>query len=132
MNLFVDSSAFVALRSVEDPSHNQAVALLQRTGDEHAELVTSNFIIAESITVISQKVSQWDAVDFREHDLAAIRVVRITEELEDQAFEIFRNLTSKNVSFIDCTSFAVMRSLGFTTAFAFDEHFTQQGFTLLR
>lgn len=132
MNLFVDSSAFVALRSVKDPSHQRALELMQEVGDTYAELVTSNFIIAESITVISQKVSHWDAVDFREHDLAALRVVRITEDLEDQAFEIFRELASKNVSFIDCTSFALMRSLGITTAFAFDEHFTQQGFILLK
>jgi len=132
MNLFIDSSAFVALRSVEDPSHRQAVALMQTIGDGYSEFITSNFIIAESTTVISQRVSHYDAVDFREHDLSSIRVVSISEELEEQAFEIFRNLTSKNISFVDCTSFAVMRSLGITTAFAFDSHFKQHGFKLLK
>jgi len=37
-----------------------------------------------------------------------------------------------NVSFIDCTSFALMRERGITTAFSFDEHFTRQGFVLLQ
>ena len=132
MNLFIDSSAFVALRSVEDPAHRRALQLMQAVGNDYAEFVTSHFIIAESITVISQKVSHHDAVDFRDHDIADIRVMRITEELEYQAFEIFRNLTSKNVSFIDCTSFALMRSLGLTTAFAFDDHFKQHRFKLLK
>jgi len=33
---------------------------------------------------------------------------------------------------VDCTSFEVMRSRSITTAFAFDEHFEEQGFATLK
>lgn len=57
-----------------------------------------------------------------------LSVVRPTKALEDQAWEIFAHYDDKDFSFTDCTSFAVMRQLGITTVFAFDEHFEQFGF----
>jgi predicted nucleic acid-binding protein len=132
MNVCADSSAFVAIKNSADPNHEAAYKIFTAYAGSDTGIITSNFIIAESVTVISQKVSHKAAIEFREQDLAGIQIVRITEELEEHAFEIFRSLTSKNVSFIDCTSFALMRSLGLTTAFSFDEHFVQQGFKLLR
>jgi len=131
MIVFADSSAFVAVKNVADPNHEAAYKIFSAYAGSDIGIMTSNLIIAESLTVISQKVSHRAAVEFREQDLAGIQIVRITEELEGKAFEIFRSLTSKNVSFIDCASFALMRERGITTAFSFDEHFTRQGFTLL-
>jgi hypothetical protein len=55
-------------------------------------------------------------------------MIRITEALEDQAWEVFARYDDKDFSFTDCTSFAVMQQLGITTTFAFDEHFEQFGF----
>ncbi|RME55690.1 MAG: VapC toxin family PIN domain ribonuclease, partial [Caldilineae bacterium] len=37
----------------------------------------------------------------------------------------------RGLSLVDCTSFVVMQQLGIDTAFAFDNHFKEQGFTLL-
>lgn len=132
MEVFVDSSAYVAVKNIDDPHHKASVDILAKLTSAHTPLVTSNYVLAESITVISQKVSHQAAVDFREKNILETRIVRVSDELEDQAFEFFRTLTSKNVSFIDCTSFALMRSLGLTTVFSFDEHFTQYGFKLLK
>ncbi len=132
MTVFVDSSAFVALRYVDDPHYKTAKQIVSKLRLQDTQLVTSNFIIAESITVISQKASHQDAIEFYEQDLAAVEIVSISEELEDKAFEIFKKLTSKNVSFVDCISFALMREQKIKTTFTFDEHFRQQGFKVLK
>jgi len=43
-----------------------------------------------------------------------------------------RVYTDKTFSYVDCSSFAVMERLRITAAFAFDPHFEQYGFRLLR
>lgn len=37
----------------------------------------------------------------------------------------------RGLSLVDCASFAAMRDLGIRQAFAFDEHFEEQGFACL-
>jgi uncharacterized protein len=38
----------------------------------------------------------------------------------------------RKLSLVDCTSFEIMRQHAVRTAFAFDSHFEEQGFELLR
>jgi predicted nucleic acid-binding protein len=38
----------------------------------------------------------------------------------------------RGLSFVDCTSFEVMRQRGVQQAFAFDGHFEEQGFKVLQ
>jgi predicted nucleic acid-binding protein len=45
-----------------------------------------------------------------------------------QAWSLFVRHDRQGFSFTDCTSFAIMRELGLTDAFAFDDHFAQMGF----
>ena len=44
------------------------------------------------------------------------------------AWELFVRHDDKDFLFTDCTSFVIMRELGLTDAFAFNEHFAQMGF----
>jgi predicted nucleic acid-binding protein len=57
-----------------------------------------------------------------------VTVVNLTPELFESAFELYRDHTDKQWGLVDCVSFVVMRSLGLTTALAFDQHFVQAGF----
>jgi len=57
-------------------------------------------------------------------------VERITEEDERKAREIIFTYFDKSFSYTDATTFAVMERLGITSVLAFDQHFTQYGFTL--
>jgi predicted nucleic acid-binding protein len=56
----------------------------------------------------------------------------VTEEDELRAKTILLRYADKDFSYVDATSFAVMERLGLQTAFAFDEHFMQYGFTVWR
>ena len=129
--VFVDTSAFIALLDPRDDSHAQAVRIEQSLANQAAHLVTTNFVLDETYTGLRGKIQHSAILRFRDsaRQSRQLNVMRITETLEDQAWEIFTRYHDKDFSFTDCTSFAVMQQLGITTAFAFEEHFEQFGFT---
>jgi predicted nucleic acid-binding protein len=61
-----------------------------------------------------------------------IRVDWIDRALEQEALAWLRRHDERPYSFVDATSFALMRSLGIREALAFDGDFAAAGFTELR
>ena len=61
-----------------------------------------------------------------------IRMERIDEDLERQAWAWLRVRDERPYSFVDATSFALMRRLRITDALAFDGDFAAAGFNELR
>ena len=132
--IFVDTSAFIALLDPRNDCHVQAVHIEQSLSSQPVRLVTTNFVLDETYTGLRGKIQHTAILRFRDsvRQSRRLSVVRITEALEDQAWEIFARYEDKDFSFTDCTSFAVMQQLGITTVFAFDEHFEQFGFMRVR
>jgi predicted nucleic acid-binding protein len=58
-------------------------------------------------------------------------VVRIAEDWEDEAWQMFKRYTDKAFSFTDCTSFVVMQHRGMWEAFTNDHNFEQVGYQRL-
>jgi uncharacterized protein len=61
-----------------------------------------------------------------------LRVIRVTESLEATALTWLRSHDEGEYSFVDATSFAVMRAMGIDRALAYDGDFTAAGFVELR
>ena len=61
-----------------------------------------------------------------------LRVVQVTESLEATALTWLRSHDEREYSFVDATSFAVMRAMGIDRALAYDGAFTAAGFVELR
>lgn len=130
--IFVDSSFFIALRNHRDARHGQAKVSLGQVADK--PLVTSNHIRGETWTFLRRRVGHTAAVGFLEtlEGSRTIAVVTITPELEDRALAWLRTHDERVYSFVDATSFALMRSLKIREALAFDGDFTAAGFVELR
>ena len=81
-----------------------------------------------------KKLGHKVAVDFKEEimDSNICIVARITEQDEESAWNIFKKYSDKIFSFVDCTSFAFMKKNKIQKAFAFDTHFIQFGFELVK
>ena len=128
--VFVDTSAFIALLDPRDDCHIQAVHIEQSLSSQAARLATTNFVLDETYTGLRGKIQHSAILRFRDsvRQSQRLSVVRITEAIEEQAWEIFARYEDKDFSFTDCTSFAVMQQLGINIAFAFDERFEQFGF----
>ena len=55
----------------------------------------------------------------------------VTEHLEQQAYGILEQYSEHAFSFVDATSFALMRQARIRHAFAFDVHFRTAGFPII-
>ncbi len=64
-------------------------------------------------------------------ELNGIKIVHVTAEVEDGAWEIFKTYNDKDFSFTDSASFYLMKELKIQNAFTFDNHFSQLGFNRL-
>jgi uncharacterized protein len=130
--IFVDTSFWVAARMRRDAHHDEALRLLTRERGER--LVTSNHVRGETWTFLRRRSGHASAVAFLEM-LAATRrvdVVLVEQDVENRALRWLRQHDEREYSFVDATSFALMRSLRLRNAFAFDGDFAAAGFTELR
>jgi uncharacterized protein len=130
--IFVDSSFWIALRLPRDDRHPEATALLERYGD--GSLVTSNHVGGETWTFLRRRAGHRSAVHFLEllEQTVRLQLVFVSEQLEGQALRWLRRHDEREYSFVDATSFALMRSLRIKEALAFDGDFEAAGFVELR
>lgn len=131
MSAFVDTSAFVAMLDTSDRQHEAALDVWERCQDQHLVLTTTNYVVSECTAVLQRKL-ELDAVrDLWGGVLALMHVEWVTTGDHEAGAATLLAVRRRELSFVDCVSFVVMRRLGFTHAFAFDKHFAEQGFELL-
>jgi predicted nucleic acid-binding protein len=130
--IFVDTSFWVAVRNRRDPNHEQAVSLLKQSAS--AALCTSNQVRGETWTFLRRRVGHSGAVDFLDafDQSERLEVIWIDRELELDALRWLRRHDEREYSFVDATSFALMRSRRIREALAFDGDFAAAGFVELR
>ena len=115
-----------------DSLHEDALSLRELIAGER--LVTSNHVQGETWTFLRLKDGHKSAVEFLDmlESSPRVDVVRVEPELEAEALRWLRRHDEREYSFVDATSFALMRSLRVKRAFAFDGDFAAAGFTELR
>jgi len=134
--VFVDTSSFKAYYDEEDDHHVQARDFLARAASKTVPVrgfVTSDYVLDETITLIRFAHSHSKAVEFAQAVTTskATKILHVDEESFKKALDLFTKADDKKWSFTDCVSFALMRNLGLTKAFAFDPHFQEAGFQIM-
>lgn len=128
--VFVDSSFWIALASRRDAHHPEAAALLEACDEQ---LVVSNHVRGETWTWLVRRGGHRAAVTFLDSlQSRRVEVAFVSEELEQEALDWLRRHDERAYSFVDATSFALMRSLRIREALAFDGDFAAAGFVELR
>ena len=122
--IFVDTSAWFALSVSRDQNH-QAACDFRRQNE--MPLVTTDYVLDETLTLMRARGENEKAITFGEHvldeSLCELEFLRPYDIRA--AWVAFEHYGDKDWSFTDCTSLVVMERLGITTAFAFDRHFRQ-------
>jgi predicted nucleic acid-binding protein len=129
---FLDTSFLVAYVVRSDSRHADALALKEPFST--LDLVTSTLVLGETWTTLIRRLGHartrgWiDALRALDH----VRVDRIDGDLEEEAWNWLRVHDERPYSFVDATSFALMRKLRIREALAFDGDFAAAGFVELR
>jgi predicted nucleic acid-binding protein len=128
-SVFVDTSAFVALRNRSEAEHERARSTLTELISDGAALFTSNYVFAETYTALMVRVGRSEAIEWGRRFRAggAVDLVHIDRATEDRAWEILERYDDKRWSYVDATSFALLERGEESDAFAFDAHFSQRG-----
>ena len=134
--IFLDTSFLFAYVSADDADHARVNEVLEshRGRRLHDFLLTTNHVVAETITLVSRRGHRDPAV---RHDLAVKvgrqlyagvfgQVHHASAEEELEGFDYFERHRDKAYSIVDCLSFVVMERRGITEAWAVDEDFTHR------
>lgn len=125
----MDSSAFLALESLEERSHSRVRSAFEELVKAKARLLTTNFVFDETYTLLLTRLGRRDAVKWGKDIKAGklVQVARVDEDHEVRAWEIILAFADKDFSYTDATSFALAESLGIEEALSLDNHFRQWG-----
>ena len=130
MNVFVDTSAFLAVLDQNDSNHSAAKARWIELLSGKDVLVSHNYILVETSAVVLRRLGL-DAVRVFERDVVPIlHLVWVTREVHESAAGAHLVADRRNLSLVDCVSFEVMRRTGLRRAFTFDRHFADYGYEI--
>ncbi len=131
MVVFVDTTALYALMSQRDLNHERALAQWQEWLESPVDFVTSNYVILETTSLIQNRLGIQALKEFNAKALPLLDVYWISEEVHKISMQMLLDTNRRQLSLVDCSNFAVMNELGLNSAFAFDQHFAEQGFAVL-
>ena len=128
--IFIDTGAFLARYLSRDQYHKTALPLWDKLRTTHERCLTSNFILDETLTLLSRRASHPFAVEKARilYSSTALEILRPDALTELDALNWFDKFSDQGISFTDCISFALMREAGIQQVFSFDSHFERAGF----
>ena len=130
MNIFVDTSAFLAILNETDQYHQKAKQFWTEVLTTDTVLYSSNYILLETTALLQHRFGI-DAVRLFENKLRpVIEITWVDEQIHKLGMGILITANRRNLSFVDCISFEIMRQARLEKAFTFDPHFSEQGFSV--
>ena len=128
MNIFVDTSALLAVLDRSDERHGGARRTWETLLDGTHTLLCHNYVLVETSAVLTRRIGI-EAVRVFEADIRPVlRLVWVTPEIHEAAVAAQLAARRRALSLVDCVSFEVMRRTGLRSAFAFDPHFREFGY----
>ncbi len=124
MAVFIDTGIFVALNNTVDVNHSRSKELFkQALKGEFGRIFTSDYVIDEALTVAFARTKRHDlAMDLGTYIIESPRITKlwVGQDSFKQAWERFRLLKDKRLSFTDCTSIALIDMRAIKQIMSFD------------
>lgn len=134
VKLFVDSGAWIALRSRRDRHHAGADRLFRKALAQRVLLVTTNLVVAEvhRLTLHRAGVQPARKALDRMDASASVSIQFATADDHAAALRWLERLGSRPLTYTDAVSFAVMERSACGQVLGFDDDFLAAGFSLWR
>ena len=121
---FIDASAYIAILNTHDSLHKKAVAILEVLVAKQEQVITSYAVLGEVLTVGSMRYDRQKTIAFVMAILESTTDVILEDQsILEKAMTIFQRIKNKNVSWIDCYSFAIIEQHKIENVFSFDQDF---------
>lgn len=128
--VFVDTSALYAILDRDDENHVESAHIWDALLSGEAILTTTNYVVVETCALIQHRLGLKALRTFSEDMLPVIDVRWISSQEHAAALQSLLTVNRRRLSLVDCVSFLVMRTGGWRRVFAFDRHFSEQGFAV--
>lgn len=128
--IFVDTSGLLAVLDARQVRHAAAARSWREILAGPEGLLTTSYVLIETVALAQRRLGLPAVADLETMAVPAMQVVWIDEVVHRRGVEALLAARRRELSLVDCVSFAVMRERGITTAFAMDRHFAEQGFTV--
>ena len=128
---FADTSFWVGLQIARDSRHSDAATVWN---ENRQPVRTSTAILGETWTLLNRRAGHTAAVAFIDaiERSGTVSVVGIDDEVDRRAWTWLRAHDERTYSYVDATSFELLRRDRLTEALAFDGDFSAVGFVEVR
>ncbi len=127
---FVDTSALYAVFDCRDAGHASAAKAWQELCSSDAPLFVSSYVLVEMTALLQDRLGVRAVDAFHTYVLPWLHVTWVDDPLHAQGIAGLLAAGRRDLSLVDCTSFALMRELGLRRVFSLDTHFRDQGFEM--
>jgi len=123
-SIFIDANYFCGFNNRRDTLHEKSKQVFKILRQQEHTLYTSNFIIAEALTVLSQRAGKEVGLKFGQDIFgifSPIKILRTDKKTDLESFNIFKKIKSKDISFVDATNLALMQKYKISYFLTFDQ-----------
>jgi predicted nucleic acid-binding protein len=128
MNIFIDTSAFLAVLDEGDMNHPAAKIFWKKIISKGDVLLCHNYILVETSALVLRRLGMKAIRVFEQDIIPILRIIWVAKEVHTSAVSAHLVADQRTLSLVDCVSFEIMRRTGVHKAFAFDRHFRDYGF----
>lgn len=130
MIVFADTSALFALLVRDDRMHLKASKNFAWFAAQGVQLITSSYVLVETIALLQRRIGLPAVNDFNAKIAPVLEIVWVDAEWHSRAMQRLITQRRGDLSLVDCLSFEIMEAREITVAYAFDRHFSDNGFSL--
>jgi uncharacterized protein len=135
--VFVDASGWIAGANHRDAHHGAARPILDACFAQDIRVITTTWTAYEAMSLLKSRIGIDGAAELWAllTNPEAVELIRVTDEIEAAALDLFFRYRDKTWGVVDCASLVVMERTGCRQALAYDRHFVeatrQRGFQTL-
>lgn len=105
MIVFVDTSGLFAFLVQDDEMHERAKAVFSHLAHRKTRLLTSSYVLLETISLLQRRVGLDSVKDFNETVFPLLEVIWVGETWHNRALERLMAESKRQLSITDCLSF---------------------------